>query len=146
MLHQVMDRVDIRKCGLSLGQPIVSNKHGGASAPRTRLCSSWNLPSGSSVTPHNRAPGHEALAVSGERSRQRLAAVGPHQHLVGLEDVQDLRPVDLDLVEGLPHIGVQIGRVLQLDQHQRQTVDEQDDVSWSSVMGSLPAVRHRQRS
>jgi hypothetical protein len=82
----------------------------------------------------NRAPGHEALAVGRERTQQRLAAVGHHQRLVGLEDVRDLRLVGLDLVEGLPHVGVQVGRVLQLDQHQRQAVDEQHDVGPARVI------------
>jgi hypothetical protein len=36
-----------------------------------------------------------------------------------------LRLVGLDRVEGLPHAGIQVSRVLQLDQHQRQAVDEQ---------------------
>ena len=45
--------------------------------------------------------------------------------------------VGLYLVEGLPDVGVFVGRVLQLNQHQRQTVDEQDDVGSASVVRAL---------
>ena len=37
-------------------------------------------------------------------------------------------------MERLPHISVRVGRVLQLDQHQRQAVDEQDDVGPARVV------------
>jgi hypothetical protein len=40
-------------------------------------------------------------------------------------------------VEGLPDVGVQVGWVLQLDQHQRQAVDEQHDVGPARVVRPL---------
>ena len=82
----------------------------------------------------DRAPGHEALGVGRQRAQQRVGAVGDHQHLVVLEGVGDLFLVGLDLVKGLPDVGVRVGRVLQLDQHQRQAVDEQDDVGPARVV------------
>ena len=45
-----------------------------------------------------------------------------------------LRLVGLNLLESLPHVGVRVGRVLQLDLHQRQAVDEQDDVGPAGVV------------
>jgi hypothetical protein len=76
-------------------------------------------------------------AFGRERPQQRLAAVGDDQHLVVLEGVRDLLLVGLNLVVGLPDVGVFVGRVLQLDQHQRQAVDEQDDVRPAGVVRPL---------
>ena len=44
--------------------------------------------------------------------------------------------VSLKLFVGLPHIGVQVGRVLEFQQHQGQAVDEQDDVGPARVPGA----------
>ena len=85
----------------------------------------------------NGAPGHEALRVGGQRSQQRLGAVRDDQDFVGLEDIRNLLFVGLDLVVGFPDIGLLVGRVLQLDQYQRQTVDEQDDVRAARVFRPL---------
>ena len=72
--------------------------------------------------------------LAGQRTQPRLGAVRDHQHLVVLEHVGDLFLVGLDLVVGFPDIGVLVGRVLQLQQHQRQAVDEQDDVGPARVV------------
>jgi hypothetical protein len=89
----------------------------------------------------NGAPAHEALAVGRQRAHQRAhqrrAAVRDHQQLVVLEQVGQLRLVGLDLVVNLPDVGVEVGRVLQLDQHQRQAVDEQQQVGPAAVARPL---------
>ncbi len=82
----------------------------------------------------DRAPGHESLGIRRQRAQQRIAAVRNDQHLVVLEDIGYLRLVGLDLMEGLPHVGIQVGRVLQLDQREWQTVDEQHDVGPARVV------------
>ena len=82
----------------------------------------------------NRAPLHEALGIGRERAQPRLAAIGNHQHLVELEQVGDLLFVGLNLVVSLPDAGLLVGRVLQLQQHQRQAVDEQHNVGPARVV------------
>ncbi|MNF62263.1 hypothetical protein D3C84_439400 [compost metagenome] len=74
------------------------------------------------------APVHEALGIGRQRAHAGFAAVGNHQNFVVLEQIRDLFLVGLDLVEGFAQVSLHIGRVLQLQQHQRQAVDEQDDV------------------
>jgi hypothetical protein len=44
------------------------------------------------------------------------------------------RPGPCDLMGGSSHVGVGVSRVLQLDQHQRQAVNEQDDVRPARVV------------
>ena len=85
------------------------------------------------------APVHEALGIGRQRAHARLAAIGNHQDLVVVEQIGNLLLVGLNLIEGLPQVGVHIGGVLQLQQHQRQAVDEQDDVRPAGVLGSLHA-------
>jgi hypothetical protein len=87
--------------------------------------------------PVDGAPLHEALRIRRQRTQPRLAAVGNHQQLVVLEHVRNLLLVGLDLVVGLPDVGVFVGRVLQFQQHQRQAIDEQDHVRPAGVLRPL---------
>ena len=82
----------------------------------------------------NRPPLHEALGVAGQRTQPCLAAVRNHQQLVVLDDIGNLFLVGLDLVVGFPDIGLLVGRVLQLQQHQRQAIDEQDHIRPAGVV------------
>ncbi len=56
-----------------------------------------------------------------------------------MKQIGNLLLVSLQLIESLPQVGVHIGGVLQLQQHQRQAVDEQDDVGATSVLRPLNA-------
>ena len=95
------------------------------------------LPQWVDIYPINRAPSHEALGVCRQRTHQGVGAVRDHQHLVVLEHVRDLFLVRLDLVERLPDVGVLVGGVLEFQQHQRQAVDEQDDVGAAGFVGAF---------
>jgi len=68
------------------------------------------------------------LPRPGERARLRRDAVRQHHGLVEGEQVRDLGPVGLDLLERGPQRRVHRPGLLQLDQPERQTIDEQDDV------------------
>ncbi len=76
----------------------------------------------------DRAPRHEALPGAGERAVARLDAIARDEQLVGGEQAGDLLLVGLQLVEGLPGRGLGIARVLELDDGQRQPIDEHDHV------------------
>ena len=54
-----------------------------------------------------------------------LVPVGDHERLVHGEEGRQLGPVGLELLPGGPDRGVLVRRVLQLDDSQRQAVDEQ---------------------
>ena len=79
------------------------------------------------------APLQKALGVGRQAAQAGIRPVRDDQQLVGLEHVGDLLFVGLNLVVGLPDVGVLVSRVLQLDEGQRQAVDEQDDV-WATSM------------
>ena len=83
---------------------------------------------GGDVSPVDRPPGHEPLPVGGERADAGLQAVGDDQHLVEGEEAGDVLLVGLELVERPLDRGVLVAGVLQLDDGQRQAVDEDDDV------------------
>ncbi len=74
------------------------------------------------------APAGKALDICRQRAHACFAAVADHQNLVVVKDIRNLLLVGLDLVECLDQIRMHIRRVLQLQQHQRQAVDEQNDV------------------
>ena len=76
----------------------------------------------------NGAPRHEAFLVRADRADARLQAVGNNQHGVVDEQRRDLLLVGLELRERLPDVGVLIRRILQLDDAQRQAVDENHHV------------------
>ena len=75
-----------------------------------------------------RSPLHEALGIAGKRTQPRLAAIRNDQQFVVLEHIGDLFLVGLNLVVGFPDVGLLVGRVLQLQQHQRQAIDEQNHI------------------
>ena len=58
----------------------------------------------------------------------RLDAVARHEQFVAGEQAGDLLLVGLELVESLFGRGLGVARVLQLDDGQRQTIDEHDHV------------------
>ena len=76
----------------------------------------------------DRAPGHEPLAVGGQRADPRREAVGDHQRGVGAKQRRDLRLVGLELMERPVDGRVLVAGVLQLDHGERQAVDEDHDV------------------
>jgi hypothetical protein len=83
------------------------------------------------------APGEKALLVGGQRAQARRQAIGDHQRLVADEEVGDFVLVGLQLVVGLPDVGVDIGGVLQLDHRDRQAVDEDDDIGAAQLLAPL---------
>ena len=85
------------------------------------------------IVARHRAPGHEPLAVGGQRADTRREPVRNHQRRVGAEQRADLRLVGLQLVEGAVERGVLVAGVLEFDHAKRQAVDEDHDVG--------PAVR-----
>lgn len=80
------------------------------------------------------APAHETLGISRQGTEARIGAIGHHQQAVVVKQLRNLRLVGLDLLERAPDIGMRIGRVLQLDQHQRQAIDEKHDVRPAGVL------------
>ena len=92
---------------------------------------------GVEVDPIHRAPLHKALGIGRQRPHPRLATIGGNQDLVVLKQVGDLLLVGLQLIKRLPDVGIHIGRVLELKHHQRQPVDEEDDVGAAGVFGPL---------
>ncbi|OIQ71689.1 hypothetical protein GALL_466900 [mine drainage metagenome] len=83
------------------------------------------------------APGHEALALGGQRPHAGRNAVADDQQGVGGEQVGDVVLVRLELVVGAPQVGVLVAGVFQLQHHQRQAVDEQHDVRAAVVLWPL---------
>ena len=79
------------------------------------------------------APRLEPLPAGGQRAEPRLHAVRHGEHRVAGEQRGQLRLVGLQLVERRPDGGVLVGRILELDHGQRQTVDEHDDVGPAGV-------------
>jgi len=57
------------------------------------------------------APAGKAFGVGRERAHARFAAVGDDEDFVVVEDVGNLFLVGLDLVKGLPDVGVDVCRV-----------------------------------
>ncbi len=76
----------------------------------------------------DRPPRLEPFASGGERAHARLEAVRGDEHRVEGEQVREFGLVGLGLVPGRPHRGLLIRRVLEFDQAQRKTVDEQHDI------------------
>ncbi len=85
------------------------------------------------------APAGKALDIRRQRAHTRLAAITDHQNLVVVENIRNLLLVGLDLVECLDQISMHIRWVLQLQQHQRQAVDEQNDVRTAGMLRPLNA-------
>ena len=76
----------------------------------------------------NRAPRLEPLLPGRQRADARLQSVRHDERSVEGEQRGDLRLVGLQLLEGGPDRGVFVGRVLQLDNRQRQAINEQHNV------------------
>ncbi len=74
------------------------------------------------------APRFEPLAARGKRAEPGLGAVRDHQQLVVAKQRRQLGFVGLELMERREDGGVLVGRVLELDQPQGETVYEQHDV------------------
>ena len=87
----------------------------------------------------DRFPRHESLFVGRQRTDSRRNPIADDQsHVVG-QQVGDFVFVSLQLRVSLPHIGRFIRRVLQLDDRQRQAIDEDHDVGPASLLGSRHA-------
>ena len=93
----------------------------------------------------DRAPDLEPLLVRGERTDARLQPVAQDKSGVVVEKRRNLGLVRLQLGEGAPDRGVLVHSVLQLEQGERQPVEEQNNV-WASVVLSLDdrELVHRQ--
>ena len=76
----------------------------------------------------NRAPGLEPLPPGRQRDDARFQSVRHDERGVEREQRRDLRLVGLKLPEGRPDGCVLVGGVLQLDDAERQAVDEQHDI------------------
>ena len=72
-----------------------------------------------------------------QRPHPCLDAVADHQHYIGREQVRDVLLLGLELVECCPHVGLLIGRVLQFDHRQGQTVDVDHDIRAAVVLAAL---------
>ncbi len=99
------------------------------------------------LPPLDRPPRQEPLSGRGKRAHARVHPVRHDDHLVVAQESRNLLPIGLDLPVRRPDVGVFVGRILQLDQAERQTVNEDDDVGpavAASVDGELvhgqPAV------
>ena len=85
----------------------------------------------------DRAPRLEPLPAGGQRADARLQPVRHDERRVEGEQRRDLRLVGLQLAERRPERGFPAGGVLQLDDGQRQAVEEQHH-----VRAPLPPVLH----
>ncbi len=73
-------------------------------------------------------PGLEPLLAGGQGADAGVEAVGYHQELVQGEQAGEFVLVGLELLPGVPDIGALIGRVLELDDADGQSVQEEDDI------------------
>ena len=73
-------------------------------------------------------PGFEPLLTGGEGAYPGVESVGDHLELVQGEQGGEFFLVVLELLPGVPDVGVLISRVLELDDAQGQSVQEQDYV------------------
>ena len=82
----------------------------------------------------DRPPRLEPLPPGGERPDARLRPVRDHEHRVHGEERRQLGLVGLELLPRRPDGGVLVDRVLELDDGQRQAVDEQHDIGAAGVL------------
>ena len=73
-------------------------------------------------------PGLEPLLPGGQGADPGMESVGDHQDLVHGEQGRKFSFVCLELIPGVPYVGVLVGRVLELDDAQGQPVQEEDYV------------------
>ena len=71
-------------------------------------------------------PGLEPLLPGGQGADPGMESVGDHQDLVHGEQGGKFGLVCLELIPGVPNVGVLVGRVLELDDAQGQPVQEED--------------------
>ncbi len=101
----------------------------------------------------DRLPRCEVLPAGGEGAHRGTAAVGDDGHGVGHEDRRDVTAVGLALVPGAAQGGVLGAGVLQLQQAERDAVDEDDDIRApvpaglddGELVDREPVVRSRMR-
>ena len=82
----------------------------------------------------DRFPGGEVLAAGGEDADFGGAAIGDDEHLVRNEEAGDFGLVGLELVVGGLDGGLLVGHVLELDDGEGETVDEEDDIGAALVL------------
>ena len=110
-----------------------SRKRRFSNTPSSRTCS-WVSFAGASSRPRDRAPRLEPFLAGAQRADAGLHAVGDDQRGVGGEEGLDLRLVGLELLERRPDRRVLVGRVLELDDGQREPVDEDHHVGPARVL------------
>ncbi len=74
------------------------------------------------------APGQEPLRRRSERADPGVGSVADDQGLIEHQQVLKLGLVGLELVVSLPDAGALVGGILQLEEPERQAIDEDDDV------------------
>ena len=79
----------------------------------------------------------EAFPISTQGTQPCLDAIADNQEHIGREQVGDVLLVGLELVERCPDVCLLIGRVLQLDHRQRQTIDVDHHIRAAVVLGAL---------
>ena len=92
-------------------------------------------PVGDDVAPIDRLPRRVVLPASGERAHRRRGPVRDDDEGVGREQRRDVVAVGLHLVPGAAQGGVRVAGVLQLQQGDRQPVEEDDDVGPTVLAG-----------
>ena len=94
-----------------------------------------------------RSPGHEAAASAGDRADAGQHPVRDRQHQVRHEQVRRGLHVAVELVDGDAEVGLGVGRVLQLDDRDRQTVQEHRQVRADDLArrpGDAELAHHQQ--
>ena len=82
----------------------------------------------------NRAPGLEPFPFTGERTDPSLDPIRSDQCGVEGEQLREFRLVGLELLPGRPDSSLLICWILDLDQTERQAVDEQHDIRPTFVL------------
>ena len=89
------------------------------------------------VLPFDGAPALKPFPIGTQGSHPCLDAIADHQQHVGREQVGDVLLVGLQLVERCPDVCLLIGRVLEFDHRQRQTVDVDHHIRAAVVLAAL---------
>ena len=84
--------------------------------------------------PGNRAPWFEPLLPRRQRADSGFRPVRDHEHFIHGEQCGQFGLVRLKLVPGRPDCGVLVGRILQFDDAEGQTVEEQHDIRPAVVL------------
>ena len=97
------------------------------------------------VLPFDGAPPLESFPISTQGTQPCLDAIADHQEHIGREQVGDVLLVGLELVETCPDVCLLVGRVLQFDNRQRQTVQVDHHIRAAIVLSALDRqLVHRQ--